>query len=263
MSLGKKANIIMISNQKGGVGKTTCTLELSNIFATDFKVLAIDLDPQRNLSTYSGADLDAKYTLKNVLDAEVLVQDAIQHLNNFDIIIGDKKLSNASKLYGDADDIFLLQDILEDIENEYDYIFLDSAPGRSPLLYMEYICSDYIIAPTECDDGSIEGLAEIGEDIKRFKKREQTHVRILGTLLNKYENTSMHSTSFDDLEDIGPQIGGMPFRTVIRKSIAASEAKTARCSISEYSKNNNISKDYATLKKEIINRIHDYEEELL
>ena len=192
----KKPTIIMISVEKGGTGKTTVALELCSTFGKDYKVLGIDLDPQMNLTMYAGADEKTGKTLKNVLDADILIEDSM--------------LANASKLYGDADDIYLLKDALEDI-NDYDFIFLDSAPARSPLLYMEYVASDYIIAPTECDDGSIEGLLEIGEDISRFKKHGQTHVEVLGTLMNKMENTAMHKNSYEDLQTLADKIGGKPF----------------------------------------------------
>ncbi len=254
----KKPTVIMISVEKGGTGKTTVALELCSTFGKDYKVLGIDLDPQMNLTMYAGADEKTGKTLKNVLDADILIEDSIQHLKDFDLIPGDKKLANASKLYGDADDIYLLKDALEDI-NDYDFIFLDSAPARSPLLYMEYVASDYIIAPTECDDGSIEGLLEIGEDISRFKKHGQTHVEVLGTLMNKMENTAMHKNSYEDLQTLADKIGGKPFKTKIRKSIVASEAKTMRESINDYKPSNNVALDFRNLKDEIIERLQERE----
>ena len=249
----KKPIIIMISVQKGGTGKTTVALELCSTFGKDYKVLGIDLDPQMNLTMYAGADTNSGKTLKSVLDAKMTIEDTIQHLNNFDIIPGDKELANASKLYGDADDVYLLEEALEYVK-DYDFIFLDSAPARSPLLYMEYIASDYLIAPTECDDGSIEGLLEIGEDIKRFKRHGQSHVEILGTLMNKTEKTAMHKVSYDNLVSLSEQIGGTPFKTKIRKSIVASEAKTARQSINDYNPSNNVASDFRDLKSEILTR---------
>lgn len=252
----KKPTIIMISVQKGGTGKTTVALELCSTFGKDYKVLGIDLDPQMNLTMYSGADTTSGKTLKSVLDVKMTIEDTIQHLNHFDLVPGDKELANASKLYGDADDVYLLEEALEYVK-DYDFIFLDSAPARSPLLYMEYIASDYIIAPTECDDGSIEGLLEIGEDIKRFKKHGQSHVEVLGTLMNKTENTAMHKASYDDLVNLADRIGGEPFKTKIRKSIVASEAKTARESINDYNPSNNVAIDFRNLKDEIIERLKE------
>ena len=253
-------HVIMISNQKGGVGKTTTTLELCSLFGKKYKVLGIDLDSQRNFSMYAGANLTSKATVNEVLNAEVLLEDAVQHLSDFDILIGSKELAEASKTFGEPDDIYLLQDVLEEVDT-YDYIFIDNAPARSPLLYMSYLVSDYIIAPAECDDGALEGLRELGADINRFKKRKQTNVKVLGLLLNKRENTVMHNLAYEEMEEIGEELGGMPFRTTIRKSITVAEAKAARKSINEYAKNNNSAKDYKKLMKEIEDRIKAIEEE--
>ncbi len=246
---------IMISNQKGGVGKTTTTFEICSILGKKYRVLGIDLDAQRNFSMYAGADLEVENTVYDVLQARVVIEDVIQKVNNFDILISSKKLADAPKTFGEPDDIYLLQDILEDIEDLYDFVIIDNAPARSPLLYMSYIASDYIIPVAECDDGALEGLHEILSDITRFKKRQQTHVKVLGLLLTKYENTAMHQMSYESLEELGVELGSSPFKTKIRKSIVVSESKTARMSINDYKSDNTAAKDYVSLCKEITQRI--------
>ncbi len=252
--------VIMISNQKGGVGKTTTTLELCSVLGKKYKVLGIDMDAQRNFSMYAGANLDEGVpTIFDVLNAKILLEDAVQHVEGFDILISSKELADAPKVFGEPDDIFLLSDALEDAQ-DYDFVVIDNAPARSPLLYMSYCASDYIIPVAECDDGALEGLNEVRNDIDRFAKRHQTHVEVLGLLLTKYENTVMHQMAYETLQEIGDTIGGKPFATTIRKSIAVSESKTARLSINDYKPEVTAAKDYTRLCDEIIDRIQEKQE---
>ncbi len=246
------AKILAVTNQKGGVGKTTTACELAYLLGENHKTLAIDLDSQRNFSMYAGADLDAPGIFE-VLNAEILFTDAVQKVKTFDMLVSSKKLADSPKLFGEPDDIFLLQDVLED--SDYEYIVIDTAPARSPMLYMAYVASDYIIPVTECDDGSIEGIRELSADLIRFHKRKYSKAEILGIIMTKYEKTSMHAIALDELNELAKEIGTELFDTKIRKSIVVSESKTARLSITEYEKWNNAAVDYRNLVKEIENRI--------
>ena len=237
------------------VGKTTTSLELPHLLGEDgYKVLCVDADPQGDLTTYLDIE-DPEHTLKEVLDAEILVDDAAIPANTFYVIAGNQKLSQADKLYGESDDIFLMKDALEDAD--FDFVIIDSPPGKSQILYMEYVASDYIVGPAECDDGSIKGLMRIKEDLDRLKKRNFTNAEVLGTFITKYEKTGLHQSAYEQLSDIADDIGGPRFDTMIRKSVRASEAKSARMSINEYEERNNVSVDYKQLKDEIIARIKD------
>ena len=249
---------IMISNQKGGVGKTTSAIELAHILGQKNKVLCIDMDPQCDMSIYLNVS-QTQYTIRNVLDGDASIEEAAVEANTFHMIAGDVNLSKAEKYYGDPTDVYLLQAALEDAD--YDYIFLDSAPERGILLYMEYAASDYIIAPTESDDGSINGLFRIENDLGVMRKYNQTHAQILGTLLTKYENTISHKVAYEQLSEEAERIGGPRFKTMIRKSIASTDAKSDRISINEYNKSNNAAIDYRALAKEIIKEIKKREGE--
>ncbi len=244
--------ILAVINQKGGVGKTTTASELAYLLGEKYKTLAIDLDAQRNFSMYNEADLDAP-GIYEVLNAELLLSDAVQHVKTFDLLTASKKLADSAKEFGEPDDVFLLGDVLEG--SDYDFVVIDSAPARSPLLYMTYLAADYIIPVTECDDGSIEGIREVYTDMTRFKRWPQFHAKILGILMTKYEKTSMHQIALEELSQIAAEIGTSLFDTKIRKSIVVSESKTARLSINEYERWNNASVDYRNVIKEIEQRI--------
>ena len=243
---------IAIINQKGGVGKTTSALELAYLFGEKGKTLVIDLDGQRNLSMYTGAKLDAP-GIYEVLNAEILPEDAIQHVYTFDLLISNKNLANSAKEFGEPDDIYLLKDVLENLD--YDYVIIDNAPARSPLLYMTYIASDAVIPITECDDGSIEGINELYTDMQRFIKRRTSNAKILGILMTKYEKTTMHDVALDTLNELAEQIGTEVFNTKIRKAIAVSESKTAREPVNVYQRYNNAALDYRHLTDEIIAKL--------
>ena len=253
------SKIIMIANQKGGVGKTTTAIELCSLLGRENKVLGIDLDQQRNFSKYAGAKLEAP-SIHDVLNAKITVEEAIQKLDEYDVLISSKELAKAGKEFGEMDDIWLLKDIVEELN--YDYIIIDNAPARSPLLMMSYIASDYCIVVTECDSGSLDGIEEVVSDITSLNKRNKnTNVQILGVLLNKSEKTSLHEIAYEEIGETGKELEIRPFKTVIRKSIVASESKAAMESINKYKPGNNVSVDYRMLLEEILTRIEEMEEQ--
>ena len=250
--------IIMVTNQKGGVAKTTSAIELSHLFGAEGKVLCIDADPQGDLTTYLDVR-NPEHTIVDVLNVDVLLQDAVVHVDNFDLLPGAIELSKADKMYGDPADVFILKEALADCD--YDYVFIDSAPARSQVLYMEYVAADYIIGPAECDDGSINGLLRIEKDLSVFRKHNQSQARVLGTFIVKSEGTNMHRAAYEELKDLEEEIGGRRFETVIRKSVVAAETKTMRQPIQVYKRYNNVAMDYRKLKKEIEERIVEMEGE--
>lgn len=282
------AKTIMISNQKGGVGKTTTALELCAMLTrAGKKVLALDTDGQCDLSTYSGADLKWDYNimdtliyLRNVIleeeeDADVELDEkfntfelehAIQTVNEgFDIIVSTPKLSEADAEFSKPEDIYLMKDLIDEIGDAYDYIVIDCAPARTRILYMTYFAADYCILLTECDDGSIRGIHRVITDVKLARRRNMTNVKIIGTLLSKDEGTKAHTEAYEILCDIGEKTGVMPFETTIWKGIAASESKNNRMSIHEYvdtcksrevkKKAKSLIEAYEDLLNEVIERI--------
>lgn len=245
---------IMVSNNKGGVGKSSVTMELCSLFARNGKkVLAIDMDGQRNLSMYSRVQLKKSEDGQNIADIRMvlssikklsegnedsedddILERAIQHSpEGYDIIVAAKELSDAQVDFGKPEDIYLLQDLFS-VLDEYDYIFIDCAPARSPLLYMAYRACDYCLIITESDAGSIEGVRQIATDIRLLHQRNLANIKIIGTLLNKNEDTSEQNNAYIKLCNIGQEINAMPFETTIYKGIAVTEAHNKSLSIYSY-----------------------------
>ena len=282
---------IMVSNQKGGVGKTTTTLELGAIYARKGKrVLVIDLDGQVNLSMYVNARYDDKNipTIRDVLleikdilkhsepetdhdaddeEEEDIITKSIQTTSEgFDIIAGHRNLSNALAEFSDITDVFLLKELISCLE-DYDYILIDSAPARSPLLNMGYVAANYCLILTEADKASQDGVRQVVTDIKLLKKSNMSDIVILGILLNKNEDLKNQEEAYEDLCAFGKTNDCMPFETIISKAAGATTAKNMYKSIHAYKDTRGIDKrgiqgilkDFENLADEIEKRIKKIE----
>ena len=277
---------IMVSNKKGGVGKTTTTLELGAIYARKGKrVLVIDLDGQVNLSMYVNAKYDDKNipTIRDVLleikeilkhseperdedtddGEEDIITKSIQTTSEgFDIIAGHRNLSNALAEFSDITDVFLLKELISCLE-DYDYILIDSAPARSPLLNMGYVAANYCLILTEADKASQDGVRQVVTDIKLLKKSNMSDIVVLGILLNKNEDLKNQEEAYEDLCAFGKTNDCMPFETIISKAAGATTAKNMYKSIHAYKDIRGIDKrgiqgilkDFENLADEIEKRI--------
>lgn len=239
---------IAIANQKGGTGKTSTCLELCSILGErGYKVLAIDLDQQKNLSIYCGADINHA-SIYDALHGHKSITECVQHVNTYDIIISSTELSRADREFVDRDDVYLLADLLGFVKDEYDYVIIDNSPSRNILLSMVYVAADYILIPTEADHGSIvEGISAVYQDINKLRngRTKISHVKVLGFILTKYENTVLHSLAIEDLNKMAEEMEeDNPFVATVRKSIAMSECKRVFQSLQEYEKYSNPAQDY-------------------
>lgn len=252
-------NVISICSQKGGVSKTTTTIEMAAILHSNNKrVLVIDLDQQCSLTKNVGGDL-TKASIYEVLHADIPINEAIQHLALFDLLSGSESLSRADREFVDIDDVFILQTLISLVKDEYDYVFIDNSPSRSVLLTMTYIACDYIVIPTECDESSKDSLVTTQRDVLRLVngRHHDSHAKIIGYILTKYENTTLHAIALDDLETIANENPNKPFVKTIRKSIKASEAKSFHTSTTLTNGTLPIASDYMDIYNEIIKRVEE------
>lgn len=223
--------IITITNNKGGVGKSTTAQTLSiGLAQKGFKVLLVDLDTQCSTSSTFRAKNDTK-NVYQVLKGNITIQDAIQHNNYISVL-------SSSILLKDADNEFtrgayefkrhkLIKEQLDLIKNDYDYIILDTAPNLSLLTTNATYSSDAVIIPMIADAYSIEGLQVINKQIQDIKEgTDNKDVKILGLLLTNYKaQTTINQTIKETLEKIAPTINTKVYTNTIRDSVIFSDSQ--------------------------------------
>lgn len=246
--------ILSVSNQKGGVGKTTTTGMLAiGLKARGYRVLAIDLDPQGNLSFSMGADTETSATIYDVLKGELKTQFAIQKTELIDIIAANILLSSIELEFTDTDREFLLKNALQPLLPLYDYIFIDTPPALGILTVNAFAVSDGVIVPMLSDIFSLQGITQLYETVERVKNRCNPSIAILGILLTKHNPRTLFSGEVrGTVEMIAKDLDIPVFDTFIRASVAVSEAQSLQRSMLKYAPKNNVTLDYTSLIDELV-----------
>ena len=254
------STVISIANQKGGEGKTTTTIEIANNMAVyEKRVLVIDLDSQTNLSQYVAAD-QKKPTIYQVLHGQATVKDAIQTVGRFDLISGSEGLSKADREFIGVDDVYIVADLVELVQDEYDYILVDTGPARNILINMAYVASDYIIIPIIPDDGALLGVGKVYNDILQLRtgKRQMSHARILSMILNDYHSGwNNDKQKLDNINYFAEQMEEDPDIFTVRTYTGTKECKTMKMAIMDYDKNSNAAIDFRNLTYDLIEKMED------
>lgn len=250
------AKTIVVSNQKGGVGKTTTTNALAtSLKLQGYKVLAVDLDPQGNLSFSTGADTQSSATIYEVLKGELKTIYAIQKTALVDIIPANILLSSVELEFTGAQREYLLKNTLHPIEAQYDYILIDSPPALGILTVNAFTAADYVIVPMLSDIFSLQGITQLFETIDRVKQFCNPGIEVLGILLTKHNPRTRFSKEIKGTVEMISQNLQVPvFDTFIRESVALREAQSLQQSILDYAPKCNSVLDYQCLMEEILKK---------
>lgn len=257
-------NVISIANQKGGVGKTTTTMNLAySLVQKNNKVLIVDLDSQSNLTNVCGIlnPYDLKKSLPDLFikmmnDEDIDVKNSILKLeNNIDLLGTNIKLSTVDlMLKSETGSEFILKNILDTIKDSYDYILIDTAPSLSSLTINALVSSDYIIIPVNLELFALMGLNDFLKTVNKIKKRLNSKLEILGVVITMCDERLNLSKAIElQLKEIFKNT--KIFDTKIKKTVKIGEANYHNKAIGEYQSNSEISKAYEQLAKEVIDEI--------
>lgn len=252
------ATIIALTNQKGGVGKTTSSSALIVGLAIFYnkKVLAIDLDPQGSLGFSLGLNIEDCYTIHDVLNGTVTIQDAIQKTEHCDIITSNILLSSAELEFVSKERELLLKNALAPLISDYDYIIIDTPPALNILTVNAYAVADHLIIPMAPEILSLLGLTQLKETIDSVRQNLNPSLNVLGILLTRFNGRTLLAREVKEMaENIAEQIGTCVFSTQIRSGVAVAEAPAHGSSIYEHAPHSNPSQDYKSFVDEVLKLI--------
>lgn len=251
------SRIIAIANQKGGVGKTTTAINLAACLAEcGKKVLAIDLDPQGNMTSGLGVDKnELENTVYELMLDECSINESIQDtvVDNLKIIASNVNLAGAEiELLGINDKEYILQTAVDYIRDDYDFVIIDCPPSLNMLTVNAMTTADSILVPIQCEYYALEGLSQLIHTINLVQERLNPKLQIEGVVFTMYDVRTNLSNQV--VENVKENLDAKIYDTMIPRNIRLAEAPSYGIPISMYDSKSAGAESYRNLAKEVINR---------
>lgn len=246
--------IITVTNQKGGVGKTTTALSLIGALnLRSYRVLGVDLDPQGSLGFSAGLDIENTDTIYEVLKGKKGISQAIVKTDIGDILPSNILLSTAEVEFNAAGRECMLRDELRKIEGNYDYIIIDTPPALNVLTVNAYVASQGLIIPMTPEILSLLGISQIRETVKSVRKDYNPDLEIMGILLNRYSRRLLLNREVEEMaQTIAKTLGTKVFHTTIHAGVSVAESPAHGESVITYAPNSKPARDFQALVKELM-----------
>ncbi len=250
------ATIITLTNQKGGVGKTSLAMNFGAWLHTKGnRVLMVDMDPQCSLTYSMGVD-EPEVTICEVLQRQVAARNAIVKTEECDLLCASSKLSTADMMLTEIGKEYLLRDALATIADQYDYIVIDSPPTLGILTINILTAANHVVIPALADIFSLQGIGQLYSTICAVQKYCNPKLEITGIVLSRHTNRFLLSRELRNMiESTAEQIGTRVFEASIRESVTLREAQAMRQSVFKYAPRSNQTADYDRFAEECVRYI--------
>lgn len=245
--------IISITNQKGGVGKSTTAYALATgLKLRGYKVLLIDFDAQSNISYTAKANINSD-TIYDVMTLKTKVADSIQKMDSIDIIVASRDLTSLNMELNKPGKEYRLKEILGEIKSNYDFIIIDTPPALDILTINALTASDITIIPAQADIYSLQGIEQLNETVKAVKQYCNKNLQIKGILLTRYNKRTVLSRDMQDIiKKTATYLNTFLYETVIRECISIKEAQVTQNDIFTYAPKSNAAEDYNLFIDELL-----------